>query len=196
MIVGLTGGIGSGKSTVARMFEAHGVPVYYSDKEGKRLMVESESLRQAIIGLFGDKAYDTDGLNTRFIANLVFNDTSLLQQLNGLVHPAVREDFKKWTDRQQAPYVIQESALIFEHDMQGAYDHVIVVHAPAEERINRVVARDGVDAQGVKDRMAHQIDVDAALKEAQSSIANIDLETTREQVREIHTQLLAKAHKT
>ena len=122
MIVGLTGGIGSGKSTVAKMFMELGVPVYDSDAEAKKLMATSPEVKSKIIELLGNEAYSNDVLNRSYIANKVFKDPILLEKLNGIVHPAVREHFLKWVKRKETPYVIQETALIFENDAHDKYD--------------------------------------------------------------------------
>ena len=117
-IIGLTGGIGSGKSTVAGYFKQLGVPVFDADLEAKKLMKEDKELRNQIIGLFGEEAYNGDILNREYIAGRVIQDADLLERLNGLVHPVVRQKFKDWVSKQDAPYVIQEAAILFEH---GAY---------------------------------------------------------------------------
>lgn len=195
MLVGLTGGIGSGKSTVAQMFRELGVPVYDSDKEAKWLMANSPELKKAIIGLLGDKAYTGKTLNRRYIAELVFKDVGLLQKLNKIVHPAVRQHFLKWANQQSAPYVIQETALIFENGAQDNYSATILVTAPLEMRLQRVMERDGVAKQVVLDRMKNQMDDNQKIDLAQFCIENIDLEATKEKVRGLHAKLLAMAGK-
>ena len=115
MRVGLTGGIGSGKSTVARMFEALGIPIYDSDMQAKVLMSNSEKLKKAITQLLGKNAYQNGALNREFIAKKVFADSNLLEKLNKIVHPAVKEHFLDWAQEQESEYIIQESALIFEN---------------------------------------------------------------------------------
>lgn len=195
MLVGLTGGIGSGKSTVAQMFRELGVPVYDSDKEAKWLMANSPELKIAIIGLLGDKAYTGKTLNRSYIAELVFKDVGLLQKLNKIVHPAVRQHFLKWANQQSAPYVIQETALIFENGAQDNYSATILVTAPLEMRLQRVMERDGVAKQVVLDRMKNQMDDNQKIDLAQFCIENIDLEATKEKVRGLHAKLLAMAGK-
>ncbi|MEO2053201.1 MAG: dephospho-CoA kinase [Allomuricauda sp.] len=195
MLVGLTGGIGSGKSTVAQMFRDLGVPVYDSDKEAKSLMVNSPALKSAIIDLLGDNAYTGKTLNRSYIAELVFKDTGLLQKLNKIVHPAVRHHFLKWANEQSAPYVIQETALIFENGVQDNYSATILVTAPLEMRLKRVMERDGVSKQVVLERMKNQMDDNQKIDLAQFCIENIDLEATKEKVRRLHAKLLALAAK-
>ena len=192
MIIGLTGGIGSGKSTVAQMFKALGVPVYDSDKEAKALMTNSKSLRKAIIALFGETAYHGQNLNRKYIASRVFTNKNLLQELNAVVHPAVKDHFKAWVKEQNAPYVIQESALIFEEQNAALYDAVILVVAPEETRLQRVIERDGTTREEVLSRMAHQLSDKEKAQLANFTIQNINLEPTKEQVVKIHGELLSE----
>ena len=159
-LIGLTGGIGSGKSTVAALFRTLGIPVYESDSRAKELMHSDDQLRQKIISLFGPEAYLSDGvLNRKWIASLVFNDQSLLEKLNNIIHPAVYEDLKKWADEElqkQAPYLIQESAILFEENLSKRMKSVILVVADEETRIDRVTKRDTVSREDVLDRMRNQ----------------------------------------
>lgn len=189
-IVGLTGGIGSGKSTVAQMFMDLGVPVYDSDVEAKKLMHSSKELKEDIVNLLGEDAYQEDMLNRSFIAQKVFNDPELLEQLNGIVHPAVRKHFLAWADMQKVPYVIQETALIFENGSQDQYDFVVLVTAPLNTRLQRVVERDGISEQQVLDRMRNQMDDAQKVDLAQFCIVNTDLETTKNKVGELHARLV------
>lgn len=195
MIVGLTGGIGSGKSTVAGMFKELGVPVYDSDLEAKALMGNSKEVKTAITDLLGKEAYMEKGLNRSFIANKVFKDPELLEKLNGIVHPAVRKHFLDWVNRQDSPYVIQETALIFENSAQDKYDCTILVTAPVETRIERVVDRDQIERQAVVDRMNNQLDDEQKLDLADYSIENLELDKTKDKVKELHLKLLAVASK-
>lgn len=192
-IVGLTGGIGSGKSTVARMFRELGVPVYDSDSEAKQLMNSSPEVRNAIIDLLGETAYQSKELNRSFVAEKVFKNPELLQKLNAIVHPAVRDHFKEWVKAQNAPYVVQETALIFENGSQDHYDHIILVTAPLDVRLNRVMERDGVGPKAVLERMKNQMDDADKVDLAHFCIENLDLETTKERVKELHTKLMAFA---
>lgn len=192
-VVGLTGGIGSGKSTVARMFRELGVPVYDSDSEAKQLMTSSDKVREAIIDLLGKTAYQGRELNRSFVAEKVFKNPELLQKLNAIVHPAVRNHFKEWAKAQNAPYVVQETALIFENGSQDHYDHIILVTAPLDVRLNRVMERDGVGPKAVLERMKNQMDDADKVDLAHFCIENLDLETTKERVKELHTKLMAMA---
>ncbi|MEM0933178.1 MAG: dephospho-CoA kinase [Bacteroidota bacterium] len=190
MIVGLTGGIGSGKSTVAKMFRDLSIPVYDSDKEAKALMNSSERLKKALIGLLGVSAYREGALDRSFVARQVFGNDQLLQKLNKIVHPAVREHFLRWAKEQQSRYVIQESALIFENGMEDFYDNIILVTAPIELRVDRVIKRDNSEKSAILKRIKHQMDDQVKKDKAHFLIENIHLETTRDQVSRIHTQLL------
>lgn len=189
-LIGLTGGIGSGKSTVARMFEALGVPVYNSDTEAKLLMGSSKKIKNAIIALFGEEAYQDGFLNRDFIAKKVFTDKDLLGQLNAIVHPGVKEHFQSWVKKQDHPYVVQEAAIIFENGIQDRYDATVLVTAPKDIRIGRVVARDNVKEQDVQSRMDNQWDEADKMALATYVINNIDLEETKRKVQEFHQVFL------
>ena len=190
-IVGLTGGIGSGKTLVANMFSGLGIPVYDSDLEAKYLMNSSENLREAIIDLLGAQAYENDKLNRTYIANKVFDNSDLLESLNALVHPAVREHFLDWAENQQSPYVIQETALIFENNAQDRYDYVILVTAPEELRIERVMKRDGQSKEMIKARIDNQLDDEQKIAKSDFVINNIAKEDTHESVFQIHKAIMA-----
>lgn len=195
ILVGLTGGIGSGKTTVAKIFKKKGVPVYNSDKAAKRLMKRSKKVRKAIITLLGEKAYIEDKLNKPFIASKIFNDNATLEKFNAIVHPAVKKHFLKWVKKQKTTYVIQESAIIFENNNQKNYDRIILVTAPIEERVKRVLERDNVDKAKVMERVKNQLDDSIKISQSSFVIENIDLKTTQKQVDQIHFQLLHKPDK-
>tara|TARA_R110002050_G_scaffold16019_2_gene48921 strand:+ start:12941 stop:13537 length:597 start_codon:yes stop_codon:yes gene_type:complete len=190
MVIGLTGGIGSGKTTVAKMFADLNVPVYYSDLEAKYLMVTSEPLQKQIRTLLGEEAYLNKELNRKFIADKVFASPELLSALNNMVHPAVKQHFMAWVKRQNTAYVIQESALIFENSSQKKYDHIILVTAPEVIRIQRVIDRDHLPIEKVKERIANQLSEDVKAKNSDFVIINLNLEETKKKVSEIHKQLL------
>lgn len=191
-VIGLTGGIGSGKSTVARMFEELKVPVYYSDDVAKALMNKSKRLRANIIQVFGQKSYGASGLNREYLAERVFQDKDSLKALNALVHPEVEKDFRQWVMKQKAPYVIQENPLLFENNRQDEYDAVITVTAPVKDRIKRVMRRDKVSRQQVEARMNNQMNQDLKVRHATYVIENIDdLDSCRRAVRAIHQHILS-----
>ena len=189
-VIGLTGGIGSGKSTVARMFELLNVPVYYADLEAKNLMNSAVTLKLGIARLFGEKAFVNNELNRAYIADIVFKDKEKLQALNALVHPEVRKHFLDWVDSQIGPYVIQENPLIFEKNDQHLFDKVITVTAEKEARIQRVIDRDGLTKDQVLRRMGSQLDDTSKIELADFVIYNDILENTKTQVNDIHQQLL------
>lgn len=190
IVIGLTGGIGSGKSTVAAMFQELGVPVYDSDKRAKFLMNTSEVINKQLVELLGKEAYVKGKLNRSYIAEKVFNDSELLAKLNNIVHPVVRQDFIDWTKNQESCYVIQETALLFENKSQELYDDVILVTAPKEVRIERVLGRDNSTREQVKARMNNQLDDEIKLELANFIIENTDLERTREKVLQVHASIL------
>lgn len=190
-IVGLTGGIGSGKSTVAQMFRELEVPVYDSDEEAKTLMASSKEVKEAIAALLGKKAYKEGLLDRAYIADKVFKDPELLQQLNAIVHPAVRAHFLEWAQKKSVPYVIQETALIFENRAQNNYDFTILVTAPKDIRLRRVMERDGATEQQILQRMENQLEDEEKINLADFCIENVELETTAQKVKQLHTKLLA-----
>lgn len=189
--IGLTGGIGSGKSTVARIFEVLGIPVYYADDRAKQLMVEDPELKAGIVALFGAEAYSQNELNRAHIAHLAFSDPSLLKKLEALVHPAVLADGERWHNAQQGvPYTIKEAALLFESGSYKALDKIIVVTAPLELRIERVMRRNQISRDSVMSRIARQM-----LEEEKKMLADfvIDNDGSRSLIRqvwEIHRQIL------
>ena len=159
-LIGLTGGIGSGKTIVADIFRTLGIPVYVSDERAKILMHADETVKNQIITLFGPKAYHEDGqLNNSWIASQVFNDRNVLLQLNAIVHPAVFLDLQQWASQASqvaAPYLIQESAILFEADLTKRFDAIVLVVAPEAIRIQRVMQRDGASKEAVMARMNNQ----------------------------------------
>lgn len=155
--IGLTGGIGSGKSTVAKIFETLGIPVYYADDASKRLLNEDEPLKQMIRQHFGEAVYSNGILNRKELAAQVFDNAEKLALLNSIVHPATIKDAEEWMKAQNAPYAVKEAALIFESGSQAQLDKVIGVYAPVAVRISRVMQRDGVTREDVTSRMNRQI---------------------------------------
>src|SRR5690606_14143131 len=140
--VGRTGGIGSGKSTVAKVFQTLDIPVYCADEATKELMNKDDALKEKIISLFGTEVYQNNELNRPYISSIVFNNPAKLELLNSLTHPATIADAKKWMQQQNSPYAIKEAALIFESGSQQYLDYVIGVYAPVSLRIQRVMKRD------------------------------------------------------
>lgn len=189
-LVGLTGGIGSGKTTVAKYFEELGVPVYIADLEAKALMNRSKVIRRKLIALFGNEAYVENTLNRPFIAQQIFNDKKLLNAMNAIVHPKVASHFKRWVNKQDSPYVISEAAILFENGSYKKYDYIITVTAPEDIRLQRVIKRDNSNKQKVEAIMANQWSDEEKIKRSDFVIENIDLEQTKIQVRKIHKKIL------
>ena len=189
--VGLTGGIGSGKSTIAKIFEVLGIPVYYADDAAKKIMNSDEELKSAIIEQFGEESYINDQLNRSYIASLVFNDKEKLELLNSLTHPATIRDANKWMERQTSPYTIKEAALIFESGSAEHLDYVIGVYTPLALRIKRIMDRDHITKEEVQLRMSRQIDEDIKMRLCDTVIVNDELQLVTTQVLQLHEQLLA-----
>ncbi len=189
--IGLTGGIGSGKSTVARIFEVMGIPVYYADDRAKQLMAEDPELKAGIIALFGAEAYSRNELNRSHIAHLAFSDPSLLKKLEALVHPAVLADGERWHNAQQGvPYTIKEAALLFESGSYKALDKIIVVTAPLELRIERVMKRDQISRDSIESRIARQMLEEEKVKLSDFIIVNDGSRSLIRQVWDIHRQII------
>ena len=191
--VGITGGIGSGKTTVCKIFECLGVPVYYADDRAKTLMTENENVVKKVRMLFGPEAYQKDGrLNRSYIAAIVFEDKRKLQSLNSIVHPAVFEDGERWNACQSdVPYTLKEAALLFESGGHKFLDKIITVFAPVELRIERVMLRDGVSKEAVLTRMKNQMPEDEKIRLADFVIHNDGMQSLIQQVWQIHQQLCA-----
>jgi len=189
-IIGLTGGIGSGKTTVAGFFAALGVPVYIADIEARKLTQNSKVIRKKLIALLGSEAYNEGGLNRGFVANLIFNDTELLEQVNSIIHPKVARHFKRWVEKHDAPYCIKEAAILFENGSYKNCDATILVTAPVAKRVERVLKRDHTTASAIDDRMSNQWQDEKKLALADFHIKNIDLEMTKSSVEELHHLLL------
>lgn len=192
IIVGLTGGIGSGKTTVSKMFTELGIPVYIADVEAKLLMNRSKVIRRKLINLFGKKAYVNNELNRVFIANKIFDDKALLEQMNAIVHPKVANHFKRWIKKQDAKYCIKEAAILFENGSYKHCDFTILIKAPEPIRIQRVVERDNSNETKVKAIIKNQWSDDDKLKLSDFVIENIDLEQTKKQVLKIHKMILKR----
>ena len=197
-IVGLTGGIGSGKSTVAKMFLALGVPVYIADDEAKKLMNRSKVIQRKLIALFGGEAYKNGMLNRPYLANLIFNNKGLLQQMNGIVHPKVAKHFENWVKKQQAPYVIKEVAILFENSGHTKCDYTITVTAPKALRIERLLQRDSTTVAKIEAIIKNQLPDKVKIRMSDFVIKNTSLNDTERQVHNIHYSLLqisSKNHK-
>jgi dephospho-CoA kinase len=191
--VGLTGGIGSGKTTVAKIFELLGAPVYYADDAAKRLMSEDEELKTAIRQQFGKDSYKNGELDRRYISSRVFNDPFQLEILNSLVHPATIRDAARWLTAQQTPYAIKEAALIFESGSAEQLDFIIGVYAPQELRIKRIMDRDNSTYEEMTQRMNSQMDENIKMKLCDFVIYNDEQRLLIPQVIELHEKLIRLA---
>ncbi len=189
-IVGLTGGIGSGKTKVAFFFENKGVPIYIADEKAKILTNSSEFIRKKMIALLGKDAYISDKINRDYIAKKIFSDKILLQKVNAIIHPKVTEDFLKWCSKQKGPYCIKESAILFENGNYKSCDHNILVTAPETIRINRVMKRDQLTEFEIRNRMKNQWSDHKKRLLADTIIENIELKQTEDTVNKIHLFLL------
>lgn len=189
--VGVTGGIGSGKTEVCRVLETLGVPVYYADMEAKRLMNGQPELKKRIVELLGKEAFDGNALNRRYVGASVFGDRKLLEKLNRLVHPVVRKDYRDWVARQlDVPYVVEEAAILFESGAYRFLDKTVLVFAPDEIRIRRVMDRDGVSRENVKRRMIQQMDEEEKRVLADEVIVNDDREMLLPQIIALHEKIV------
>ncbi|MBL8003392.1 MAG: dephospho-CoA kinase [Flavobacteriales bacterium] len=186
--VGVTGGIGSGKSVVCRVLQVLGAPVFNADMEAKRCYADPE-VRSAVIRAFGEGVYIGDVLDRKALADRVFNDPEDLRRLNAIIHPAVRRRFHAWADAQVAPYVVMEAAILAETGGAKAFDHVVVVSAPEDLRISRVMERDGSGEEAVRARLRNQTDEATRLALADTVIVNDDRTLVIPQVLELHRRL-------
>jgi dephospho-CoA kinase len=189
--VGLTGGIGSGKSVVAKVFETLGIPVYYADDAAKKLMNTDEKLKAAIIKNFGEGSYTNGELNRKYIADIVFNDKEKLELLNSLTHPVTIRDAKEWMKQQTSPYIIKEAALLFESGANKNLDYVIGIDAPLPLRLKRVMARDGISEEEIMKRINRQMDEEEKIKRCDFVIINNEQELVIPQVLELHEKIIA-----
>ena len=187
--VGLTGGIGSGKSKVAEFLRDREVAIYDSDSRAKELMMSNEELREALIAEFGQECYTADGINRAWLAQRVFNNEAELARLNAIVHPAVMRDFAEWAEVQEGNYVVLESAILLEAGLESHVDVVVAVMAPKELRLERAMLRDGAKREQIEERMRNQMSDEERTDRAKYAIVNIDLEELEEDVEQLHRRL-------
>ena len=188
--IGITGGIGSGKTTVAKVFEVLGIPVYYADDAAKKLMNTDEKLKEKIQLQFGNDVYKDGRLDRKYLSEIVFKNPEKLQLLNALVHPATLKDAERWMQNQSTAYSLKEAALIFESGAQEQLDYVIGVTAPAPLRIQRTMHRDNITREEVILRMDKQMDETIKIKLCDFVIKNDEQEMLLPQVLELHKKLL------
>lgn len=187
--VGITGGIGSGKSTVCAILAEFGVAVYDSDSRAKHLMNEDNTLREHLVERFGSEVYCAEGLNRRYLAERVFGNPEELKALNAIVHPAVMDDFDRWALEQEGSYVVLESAILFEASLDRRVDVSVAVMAPKELRIERAMQRDGAQREQIVARMNNQISDQERVERAKYTIVNIDIDNLRSDVEQLHRRL-------
>lgn len=188
--IGITGGIGSGKSTVCRVFSVLGIPVFEADKVAKELMNTDDGIYEQLTALFGSDVYLPDHtINRKYLAGIVFNDKSLLAKLNGIVHPVVRSTFFNWCEAKNSPYIIHEAAILFESGFYKFMDKTIAVVTNEKERIERVMKRDGVTVEMVQERIRNQWNDQQRMELADYIIGNNDNELVLPQIIEIDKQL-------
>lgn len=190
IIVGLTGGIGSGKTTVAKEFKKLGIPIYIADDEAKKLMHKSKIIKRKLIQLFGSESYIDGDLNRPFIANIIFNNKSYLDKMNAIIHPRVARHFEKWVLKQKSPYVIKEVAILFENGGDKACDYVITVTADMETRIQRLLNRDNTTKEKIQAIINNQLSDSEKIKKSHFVIKNTTLQSIKIQVEKIHKKLL------
>jgi len=189
-IVGVTGGIGSGKTTVCAFFSELGIPVYNSDYQAKKIM-DNPKIIQKIKTIFGEKITDVNQkLDRKKIATIVFNDPKKLQQLNAIVHPIVQQDFEDWLEKHKNySYIIKEVAIVFETNSEKQYDKIILVTAPEQTRIKRVMERDAINEQEVLQRIKNQLPDSEKITKSDVIIENINLLKTKKYIEKIHKSL-------
>ena len=189
--VGLTGGIGSGKTTIANLFALHfSIPIYIADTKAKELVANNKQLQQGIVTLLGEEAFVEGRYNTSFVAQEVFSNKEKLDKLNAIIHPYVQQDFLQWKQSQQAPYVIKEAAILFESGSYRDCDFIIMVTAPLEERIKRVMLRDKIDRETVEKRIKNQWNDENKIKLSTFVIENREIDKNLDKIEIIHSKIV------
>jgi dephospho-CoA kinase len=192
--IGVTGGIGSGKTTVAKIFAVLGIPVFDADAATKKLMEEDVDLRASLIKAFGEKVYVDGKLDRKYLSNIVFNDGYKLELLNAITHPIAIANAQKWMEQQTAPYAIKEAALFFESGSAAGLDYIIGVSAPQHIRIKRVMDRSGLTREQVLLRMNQQLDEHLKMTLCDFVIVNDEQQMLIPQVLKLHEQFLTKTN--
>ena len=189
--VGLTGGIGSGKTTIANLFALHfSIPIYIADTKAKKLVANNKQLQQEIVALLGEEAFVEGRYNTSFVAQEVFSNKEKLDKLNAIIHPYVQQDFLQWKQSQQAPYVIKEAAILFESGSYRDCDFIIMVTAPLEERIKRVMLRDKIDRETVEKRIKNQWNDEKKIELSTFVIENREIDKNLDKIGIIHSKIV------
>lgn len=190
IVLGITGGIGSGKTTVCDMFSSIGVPVYNADIEAKKIMESSEDVKSKICLKFGDKAYVGGNLNKNFISEKIFKDKSLLKEINNIVHPEVYLHFTEWQSSQKSLYVVKEVAILFELKTENQFNFILTVTSPEETRIQRIIKRDGKSKELVRSIIDNQLKDSEKIRKSDFVIVNICMEKTLKNVYDIHQKII------
>ena len=189
--VGLTGGIGSGKTTIANLFALHfSIPIYIADTKAKELVANNKQLQQEIVTLLGEEAFVEGRYNTSFVAQEVFSNKEKLDKLNAIIHPYVQQDFLQWKQSQQAPYVIKDAAILFESGSYRDCDFIIMVTAPLEERIKRVMLRDKIDRETVEKRIKNQWNDEKKIELSTFVIENREIDKNLDKIEIIHSKIV------
>ncbi len=191
--VGVTGGIGSGKSSVCKVFNALGIPVFEADEEARNITETDNQVRERLNEIVGTDLYNTGSLNRKLLASLIFNNRDMLLEVNRLIHPVVFKTFNEWALLQDAPYVIMEAAILFESGGDKLVDKVVVVTAPDKERIERVTSRSGMSTREVSDRIRNQFTQKEISSRADYIISNGDSDLVLPAIIKIHEDLIRRS---
>ena len=188
--VAITGGIGTGKTTISSMFSDKGIPVFNSDEIAKEIMNTNSLLKDEIVTAFGDKAYDKNKLNKEYLSDAVFNNEILLKKINSIVHPYVAEEFNSWIQEQNSKYIIYESAIIFENQAEDFFDKIICVTASEEEVISRIMKRNDFSVDKIKSIINKQLPNDAKVQKSDYVIESMNISKLSDKVLEIHNDIM------
>lgn len=191
--LGITGGIGSGKTTVCKLFELLGIPVYFSDEESKKLLTEDLTVKHQVLALFGNTILDEEkNIDRKKLASIVFNNKEQLEKLNAILHPAVGVHFEEWLKKQKTPYILKEAAILFESGAYKQVDKIVTVVAPLELKIQRTMKRDGSSKEAITSRMQLQLPDEEKIKRSDFVIQNDEQTLLIPQVLAIHSTLINK----
>lgn len=188
--LGITGGIGSGKTSVCRVFEVLGIPVFSADRVAQQIMESDKEIIKGINSIAGMDLYLSGKLDRMTLASIIFNDNTLLNKVNSLVHPSVFEQFRRWVPEQNAPYAIMEAAILFESGASEIVDRIVTIIAPEEERIHRVILRNKLSKEQITERMRNQIDDETRAKNSDYIISNSENEMIIPAILTIHNDIL------
>ena len=188
--VAITGGIGTGKTTISNMFSDKGVPVFNSDEIAKEIMNTNSLLKNEIVTAFGDKVYDKNRLNKEYLSDAIFNNETLLKKINAIVHPYVADEFNSWIEEQDSKYIIYESAIIFENQAEDFFDKIICVTASEEDVISRVMKRNNFSVDKIKSIINKQLPNDAKVQKSDYVIESMNISKLSDKVLEIHNDIM------